>query len=154
MLNKAGEYCGCTLEWYLHSNWMGNAFALVLYLFMNMERILFFSGVTRLLWRHICPDQFTLLATCDSDGILVTQSSAGRSVCHEGILNAIQTGTNGSKGANDNVLARELHSKLKRCIRQFYIEGCAYILASFVAIGLWIYIIVVTAQPLRPSIWR
>ncbi|KAL7456485.1 hypothetical protein ACHAWC_007981, partial [Mediolabrus comicus] len=90
LLNTVCERCGCTLEWYLHSQWMGTALAFIIYLCMNIARVLFFAGLTRLLWKQIHPERFTVVATCNSDGALVTSKHvSGNS--HQDLILAIQT---------------------------------------------------------------
>jgi len=151
LLDSASERCGCTIEWYLHSKWMGTTFAFLLYVFMNIARVSFFSGITRLLWKHIYPERFTVLATCDSAGFLVTSSSKVSGKSHEDLINAIQTR---SKAVDNNhTLSRELHTKLDRCLRNFYLTGFALLLGSLVANGVWLYALGVTSQSFTPYIW-
>ena len=151
LLKATGEYCGCTIEWYLHAKWMGTALAALLYVFMNAARVFFFSGLSRVLWKHLYPDRFTVLASCDSGGSLITYSSGRRGSRHENILRAIKTRTfEGTSKGTSGTLRRKVDS----CLRQFYTRGFALVLASLVANAAWIYILSVAAQPLRPSIWR
>ena len=151
LLKAAAEYCGCTFEWYFHAKWMGTALAALLYVFMNAARVFLFSGLTRVLWKYLYPDRFTVLASCDSGGSLITSSSGRRGSRHENILRAIQTRT--SK-RNDDDTSITLSRKVDSCLRQFYARGLALVLASLLANAAWIYIVSVAAQPLRPSIWR
>eukprot|EP00580_Thalassiosira_gravida_P018621 CAMPEP_0201663870 /NCGR_PEP_ID=MMETSP0494-20130426/5522_1 /ASSEMBLY_ACC=CAM_ASM_000839 /TAXON_ID=420259 /ORGANISM="Thalassiosira gravida, Strain GMp14c1" /LENGTH=991 /DNA_ID=CAMNT_0048142543 /DNA_START=479 /DNA_END=3451 /DNA_ORIENTATION=+ len=137
LLKSASERCGCTMEWYLHSKWMGSTFALLLYVFMNVARVTFFSGITRLLWKYIYPERFTLLATCDSDGSLVTTSSKVSGTSHEDLISAIQTRSKADASVNTQELSRELHAKLRNCLRSFYTTGVALLLGSVFANGVW-----------------
>ncbi|KAL7551655.1 hypothetical protein ACHAWF_014838 [Thalassiosira exigua] len=152
-LNSVCERCGCTLEWYLHSKWMGSTFAFLLYIFMNVARVTFFSGVTRLLWKHIYPEQFTVSVTCDAVGTLVTPSKINGST-HEDIISAIQNRSSTNCDVGCHNLSKELHAKLKRCLRSFYIIGVALLLGSILANGAWIYALAVTSQTLIPHVWR
>lgn len=151
VLNDASERCGCTVEWYLHSKWMGTTFAFLLYVFMNIARVSFFSGITRLLWKQIYPERFTVSATCDSEGSLVTSSKVS-GTSHEDLINAIQT--RGSKSDNNHMLSKTLHAKLDQCLRNFYVTGVALLLGSLLANGVWIYALTVTSQNLAPHIWH
>ena len=151
VLNDASERCGCTVEWYLHSKWMGTTFAFLLYVFMNIARVSFFSGITRLLWKQIYPERFTVSATCDSEGSLVTSSKVS-GTSHEDLINAIQT--RGSKSDDNHMLSKTLHAKLDQCLRNFYVTGVALLLGSLLANGVWIYALTVTSQNLTPRIWQ
>ena len=150
LLDEASERCGCTVEWYLHSKWMGTAFAFLLYVFMNIARVSFFSGMTRLLWKYIYPERFTVFATCNSDGLLVTSAKVS-GTSHDDLINSIQTR---SKAGVKNELSKELHIKLDRCLRSFYVNGVILLLGSCVANGVWIYALVVTSQSMTPHIWQ
>jgi hypothetical protein len=148
-LNAVIERCGCTFEWYLHSKWMGGAFAFLIYTLMNIARVSFFSGVTRLLWKHIYPDRFTILATCDSEGSLITASKVN-GVSHEDLINAIQSKSNGA----DREITKELHAKLNRCLRNFFATGVVLLLGSAVVNGMWMCALFFVSHSLTPSVWQ
>ena len=63
VLAPATEKCGCAIEWFLHSEWLGNGLVFFLYFFMNVTRLFFIAGLTRLLWKFIYPERFTVLIT-------------------------------------------------------------------------------------------
>lgn len=148
LLNAASEHCSCAFEWYLHSKWMANSFAFLLYVFMNIARVLFFSSITRLLWKHIYPTRFTILVTCDSGGLLVAPPGT-RGSSHGDLMNAIQYGSDA-----DDSTYHEIHAKLKACLRNFYLSGCARLFGSILANGVWIYALAVTSQALTPHFWK
>lgn len=148
-LSAVIERCGCTFEWYLHSKWMGGAFAFFIYTLMNIARISFFSAVTRLLWKQIYPDRFTLLATCDSKGSLVTTSKVN-GVSHEDLIHAIQSKSNGA----DREITKELHDKLNRCLRNFFATGIVSLLGSAVASGGCVCALLFVSHSLTPSVWQ
>lgn len=152
LLRAASERCGCTMEWYIHSKWMASTFAFLLYVFMNIARVSFFSGITRLLWKHIYPERFTVSATCDSEGSLVTTSSKVSGTSHKDLINAIQTSSKTGGDASRRNLSRELHAKLDRCLRSFYATGVALLLGSLLANGVWIAALAVTSQTLTPHV--
>jgi len=153
LLRAASERCGCTVEWYLHSKWMSTTFAFLLYVFMNVARVSFFSGITRLLWKHIYPERFTVSATCDSGGSLVTSSKVS-GTSHEDLMNAIQTSSKTAGDSTRHQLSRELHSKLDHALRSFYVTGVIFLLGSVLANGVWMYALAVTSQTLTPHVWR
>lgn len=143
LLRASSMRCGCAVEWYLHSKWMGTTFAFLLYVFMNMARVMFFSGITRLLWKRLHPARFTMLATCDLNGSLVTSSKiSGKS--HQDLVNAIQIRSKAGP------VAKELGARLRSCVRNFYITGAGLLLGSIVANGVWIYALTLSTQTLTP----
>ena len=111
------------------------------------------SGITRLLWKQIYPERFTVSATCDSEGSLVTPSKIS-GTSHEGLINAIQTRSKADGVANNRELSKELHAKLQSCLRSFYATGVSLLLGSLLANGVWIYALAVTSQTLTPNIWQ
>ncbi|KAL7499784.1 hypothetical protein ACHAWT_007898 [Skeletonema menzelii] len=155
MLNDASEQCGCTLEWYIHSQWLGTALAFVIYLCMNIARVLFFAGLTRILWKQIHPERFTVVATCNSDGALVTSSHVSGNSHHDLML-AIQTKSNKSpdETASQHELSTALNAKLNRCIRNFYRVGTALLVASFLFNVLWLSFVLLTSRSLTPRVWQ
>lgn len=150
LVGSISERCGCTLEWYFHSKLMQNTFAFFVYVFMNIARTLFFSGITRLLWKQIYPDRLTVSATCNSEGSLVTSSKV-KGTSRENLIVAIQTR---SKGEENSELSREFRAKLKRCLRNFFATGILLLIFSALANGVWIYALLVTSQSLVPHVWQ
>ena len=157
VLNPATEKCGCTIEWYLHSEWLGTTLALLLFFLMNVARVLFTSGLTRLLWKYIYPERFTVLVTCDSNGGLVTNSK-GTFGSHDDLLKAIKLRSSSSRQTLQNEelrqLSKDLRAKFSRSLNNFYIVGTTQIAASFLACGAWVYIVVVISQSLTPRVWK
>lgn len=157
VLTPATEKCGCAVEWYLHSEWLGTSLAFLLYFFMNMSRLFFISGITRLLWKYIYPERFTVLVTCDSNGGLVT-SSKDVYASHDDLFKAIRVRSVSSRQKDsddeERLLSRDLRAKLSRSLNNFYIFGAAQIVVALVATGVWVYIVVVVSQSLTPRVWR
>ena len=155
LLIPATEKCGCAIEWFIHSEWLGTALAFLLYFLMNVARVFFIGGTTRLLWRYIYPERFTVLVTCDSNGALVT-TSKGTFASHNDLIKAIQVRSFSSQHKCDKSqerhLSKDLRSKLSRSLKNFYIIGAAEIVVSLVAIGVWVYIIVMVSQSLTPRV--
>ncbi|KAL7434649.1 hypothetical protein ACHAXM_004243 [Skeletonema potamos] len=155
LLNDSSELCGCTLEWYIHSQWMGTALAFVIYLCMNIARVLFFAGLTRVLWKRIHPERFTVMATCNSDGELVTSKRVSGD-SHQDLMLAIQTKSNTSRDepTSHHELSATLHAKLDRCIRNFYRVGVALLVASFIVNLAWLTFVMLTSRSLTPRLWQ
>ncbi len=160
LLNEASERCGCTLEWYIHSQWLGTALAFVIYLCMNIARVLFFAGLTRVLWKQIHPERFTVVATCNSDGALVTSSHVSGNSHHDLML-AIQTKSNRSlddeaddEETSQDELSATLNAKLDRCTRNFYRVGVALLVASFAVNVVWLSFVFLTSRSLVPRVWQ
>jgi hypothetical protein len=124
---------------------------------MNMSRLFFISGITRLLWKYIYPERFTVLVTCDSNGGLVT-SSKDVYASHDDLFKAIRVRSVSSRQKDsddeERLLSRDLRAKLSRSLNNFYIFGAAHIVVALVATGVWVYIVVVVSQSLTPRVWR
>jgi hypothetical protein len=155
LLSEASEQCGCTLEWYIHSQWMGTALAFVIYLCMNVARVLFFAGLTRVLWKQIHPERFTVVATCNSDGALVTSKRVSGD-SHQDLMLAIQSKSNKSEDetTSHHELSATLNAKLDRCIRNFYRVGVALVISSLVVNVTWLTFVMLTSRSLTPRVWQ
>ena len=143
------------MEWYFHSKWMGSALAFLLYVLMNIARVFFFSGVTRLLWKWIYPNRFTVLATCDSEGKLVTRITG---TSHQDLITAIQIQTSPpypkvGESESPQDISKELCSKLGRSLHNFYISGLVLVVGSLFVNGAWVYLVIVTSQSLTPNVF-
>ena len=158
-LAEASERCGCTVEWYIHSQWLGTALGFVIYLCMNIARVLFFAGLTRILWKHIHPNRFTVLTTCNSDGALVAPAYAKGESQHDLML-AIQTKSNAAfdddedETTSQHELSAALNEKLDHCIRSFYRVGTALLIASFAVNITWLTFVLLTSRSLTPRVWQ
>lgn len=125
---------------------------------MNATRLFFIAGLTRLMWKFIYPNRFTVLATCDSSGGLVTTSNR-RVVSHDDLIKAIQVRSFSSrqKGDEDEEsrnLSKELRAKFDRSLNNYYITGAIFITISLLACGVWVYVVVVVSQSLTPRVFR
>jgi len=58
----------CTLEWWGHSFVLKISFAVVIYLCLNLFRVLAMMGLNRLLWESLNTGMFTFLGTTNIDG--------------------------------------------------------------------------------------
>ena len=156
VLTPATERCGCAIEWFLHSEWLGTSLAFLLYFLMNVARLLFVSGITRLFWKFIYPERFTVLITCNSNGSLVT-TSTGLFASHNGLVKSIQKRSLSSQqrsNEEERRISKELRAKLSRSLRRFSITGAVETITSFAVCGIWVYIVFMVSQTLTPKIWR
>ncbi|KAG5184838.1 hypothetical protein JKP88DRAFT_255227 [Tribonema minus] len=71
LLSEATQHAGCMLEWCLHSAWLRLSLTLLVFVLMNLSRLMLVRGVIKLLWRHMHPGLFTFRATCREGGELV-----------------------------------------------------------------------------------
>jgi hypothetical protein len=157
VLTASTEKCGCAIEWFLHSEWLGNGLAFFLYFFMNATRLFFVAGLTRLLWKYIYPQRFTVLVTCDSNGGLVT-APKGSDASHDDLIKAIQvrsfTAQQSSNNEEDGLLSKELREKFDRSLSNYYMTGTVMITISFIACCIWVYVLILVSRSLTPRIWR
>ena len=58
----------CTAQWYFHSTILRIAFTTAIWVFLNLWRVLFVGGVTRVIWQFLNSGYFSYLATCSVDG--------------------------------------------------------------------------------------
>ena len=67
--------CGCTFEWLFHSIWLQFGISCAIFFMLNASRIFFIDGLTRIFWKSLHPGTFTVWATCDEDGVFISQSN-------------------------------------------------------------------------------
>lgn len=58
----------CTTQHWLHSIVVRNIFVIIIWIFINIGRIILMMGVVRLSWDHLNSGYFAFLATCKHDG--------------------------------------------------------------------------------------
>jgi len=58
----------CTAQWWTHALLLRWIFSVIIWVFLNIFRVVFTSGLTRILWNYLNTGQFTYLATCRPDG--------------------------------------------------------------------------------------
>ena len=63
--------CSCNAEFLGHSVWLQVTLALTVYITLNMSRIGFVQGLSKLLVKYLHPGLFTFKGTCDRDGNLL-----------------------------------------------------------------------------------
>jgi len=60
----------CQAEWWVHANFLGSMMVIMMYILMNISRVLFVRGVARLAWRYLTDGRFSYLGTCERNGEL------------------------------------------------------------------------------------
>uniref|UniRef100_A0A7S2RBE8 Uncharacterized protein n=1 Tax=Rhizochromulina marina TaxID=1034831 RepID=A0A7S2RBE8_9STRA len=68
VLRHLSNICGCMAEWLLHAWWMQTCGVIMVYILMNLSRIIVVDALCRIFWRTMAPNCFTYLATCSFDG--------------------------------------------------------------------------------------
>ena len=58
----------CTAQWWLHATVLRMTFSVTIWVFINLWRVLFISGLIRLCWQFLNTGFFTYLATCTAEG--------------------------------------------------------------------------------------
>ena len=58
----------CTAQWWFHSTVLRLVFTVVIWVFVNLFRVVFTAGVLRLCWQFLNTGYFTYMATCRADG--------------------------------------------------------------------------------------
>jgi len=58
----------CTAQWWLHALVLRTVFSVIIWGFINMFRVVFIDGLTRVCWQWLNTGLFTFIATCRPDG--------------------------------------------------------------------------------------
>jgi len=70
LLKRFSLESGCMVEWYFHSVWLHGALALMVFIIVNVSRLAFISGLTRVFWNYLHPNQLTFQSSCRTDGTI------------------------------------------------------------------------------------
>ena len=136
--------CGCTIEWYIHSILLQVALALVIYASCNVSRISLIEGFSRLMWKRLHPDLFTVLFTYKRDGEAILQkSSQGCGKCYHC--------SSAQKGKCRGGVKEEVRSNVKRKIRFFQLSGVPIIIFALLINVPWIYFLTTTMNSTKPD---
>jgi len=76
IIRTTTEQCGCMLEWLIHAVWVKFSLAAVIYILMNVSRMLFTRACCKVFWEHLSPKVFTYTATCDEKGRVLAPEKA------------------------------------------------------------------------------
>ena len=68
ILRGAAQRCACTLEYWIHAGVLKGTVGFLVFLLMNVSRLLLVSALGTLYWRLATPNVYTFLSTCDDDG--------------------------------------------------------------------------------------
>ncbi|CAM9421672.1 unnamed protein product, partial [Scytosiphon promiscuus] len=82
LLRIVTTHAGCMVEWYFHANTVKLAATLLMFLFLNISRIVLVGGIVKLNWRRLHPGIFTYKGTCTRAGELIVKNpeeKAGKS---------------------------------------------------------------------------
>jgi len=123
LLEQTSRECGCTFEWFLHSLWLKIVLSLMVYGVTNGSRIGFVNGLSRLLWRRLHPDRFTVLTTCKVDGTLIT----------------VEHTCSGKDDSNDYEHAVLIRREINRNMLRFQAKGLGMVVCAVFANITWIW---------------
>jgi len=59
---------GCTMEYFMHAGGLAATFSVIIYVVLNISRILFINGVNRITWKELYTGHFSYIAACDMEG--------------------------------------------------------------------------------------
>ena len=140
-LRKVTKECSCTGEWLFHSYWLRNILSFLIYVLLNLSRVLFIDGLSRVLWRHLHPGGFTFWANCSINGEIITQEKGF--YCEERKYH----NNNGEKHGKklDKIIKKQIH----RNSLKFKMTGFMMILGSISMNGIWIAILLRVNDDLR-----
>ena len=74
-IQQTTKECSCIVEWFFHAFWLRGILSFLIFAILNITRIAFMNGLARVIWKHLHPGTFTVLATCDTTGNVITQNS-------------------------------------------------------------------------------
>lgn len=58
----------CTAEWFGHAYALRFIFTVCVYIFINVARVIFVAGLTRVAWQQLNTGYFSYRATCNREG--------------------------------------------------------------------------------------
>lgn len=162
-LRKVCKECGCIVEWFFHSVWLKGLVSLLVFALMNASRQAFVDGLCRVLWRSLHPGTFTVSATCDADGNIlsnplydptllssapISPASASVSATTEGDCGSSSGDTSGHVGGDVNVespqssrLIGEVKEQIEWNSFVFRMSGIAMMLFALLLNVVWIIIV-------------
>jgi hypothetical protein len=72
-LRRITKECSCLTEWFVHSLCFRWLLSILIFGLMNSSRVIFVNGLAKVIWRRLHPGTFTVWATCDETGAIITQ---------------------------------------------------------------------------------
>ncbi|CBJ29864.1 conserved unknown protein [Ectocarpus siliculosus] len=74
LLQAVTIHAGCMVEWFFHAGTVRVAATLLMFLFLNVSRIVLVGGVVKLNWSRLHPGVFTYKGTCTRAGELIVKN--------------------------------------------------------------------------------
>eukprot|EP00586_Coscinodiscus_wailesii_P015898 CAMPEP_0172506782 /NCGR_PEP_ID=MMETSP1066-20121228/198223_1 /TAXON_ID=671091 /ORGANISM="Coscinodiscus wailesii, Strain CCMP2513" /LENGTH=816 /DNA_ID=CAMNT_0013283975 /DNA_START=430 /DNA_END=2880 /DNA_ORIENTATION=+ len=149
--------CGCMSEYFLHSSWLRTAVALLIFACLNASRAGIIEGLTRIRWRHLHPELFTVRSTCRTDGTFVdpTTNSAVGFWHHggSGMVGASRDGNDDEEEEEEEEMSTLLKTRLANdIIPRFECTGYAILIVALLFNLPWIYGLLVVDYSIAPSV--
>jgi hypothetical protein len=133
-IRQITKECSCATEWFLHSYWLHGILSLLIYILMNISRSLLVNGIARVFWRKLHPCVFTVVATCDQDGMIVTRNT-------NQIQDLFRKNKNKHRNADNWRKNYIVKKEIDRNSILLQMTGLGYILGAILLNLLWIIII-------------
>ena len=73
------KQCSCLAEWYGHSSIFVFGLATSVYVILYLSSLLIHRGLLMMEWRHLRPEVYEYIASCDANGQLIDSSQGGKS---------------------------------------------------------------------------
>eukprot|EP00903_Cladosiphon_okamuranus_P008866 g8489.t1 len=74
LLRVVTVHAGCMMEWMFHAGAARMAATLLMFVFLNVSRVVLVGGFVKLNWRHLHPGVFTFKGTCTRAGELIVKN--------------------------------------------------------------------------------
>lgn len=140
-----------------HSYGLRGVLSFLIFLILNISRNTLVDGLARILWRNLHPGAFTVWATCDSSGVIVTNKVKGNKSHH------ILRGTKRKKGrTNEHIegervassqegftLSLGIKNQLEWNSFKFRMTGLMMVFLSISLNSIWIAIVLKARDELR-----
>jgi hypothetical protein len=156
-LEKAAKECSCIGEWMFHSYGLRGILSFLIFLILNISRKTLIDGLARILWRNLHPGAFTVWATCDSSGDIITNKEKGNK-SHQIVrgtkrkkrrTNEHIEGERDASSQEGFTLSLGIKNQLEWNSFKFRMTGLAMLLASISLNSIWIAIVVNARDELR-----
>lgn len=134
-LRKAAKECSCIGEWLFHAYWLRGVLSFLIFIILNISRVTLVDGLARILWKNLNPGAFTVWATCDSSGTIITNRKEG-----EGNQHSFQD--DDDSFPQGFVLTLGIKNQLKWNAFKFRMMGVMMVLSSLSLNAIWIAIVV------------
>jgi hypothetical protein len=130
-LRQVTKECSCMFEWFLHSLCLRMILSLLIFGLMNASRVIFVDGLARVLWRRLHPGTFSVSATCDVDGVLLTPDLIDHDLSH------------------GYSIEEDMKNQIERNTRLFHLGGCMMMAGAACMNICWIVLILKASDMTR-----